>query len=479
MSTLTLRTSLRHNFSTRVSQRITARHSLTAYKQHMMPTYRRAPYLDRLDRQLKRVARYVETRGAEGIPNLVISMPRRYGKTLSVGQMFCSWYLGRNPTHRIILAAYGASLVHQTSRRARAMVRRHEWRRLFGHQLADDSRSVSAWDLADTDGGLDAMGIRAAATGKGFHLLVVDDPIKNREEAESELIRQRVWDELNDSFFSGANVPYAARVIIGTRWHLDDPIGRILSMPDGDWHQFTLPALAVEGDMLGREPGEPLDEYRHTHAQLERLRETLPLTSWQSLWQQDPIESQGGFFQRDWFRVVSDPPDMEYAVRYWDLAMSDKPTADFTCGVKLGRGVDGHYYILDVVRRRVDWGQLVDFLAEVMLADGDHVPQGIEQAGYMTRAVQDLNLDPRLHGYGIQGYAVDKAKHIRALPVQGKFSANVLSLKHGHWNGAYIDELCAFTPRGAMYDDQVDATSGAWAMIDDMDIGWGQVSWQN
>jgi predicted phage terminase large subunit-like protein len=451
----------------------------TDYKQLIHKRYRRALHLDKLDALLTRVALYVESKGThpDGIRNLIVSMPRRYGKTLSVGILFPTWYLGRNPDHRVMMASYGASLVEKTSRKARNIIKSPRYQSIFGHALSADSASVSSWELDGHEGGMDAMGIMGGATGKGWHVLIVDDALKNREEAESETIRDKVWDELEDSFFNGADVPYAARIIFATRWHPDDPIGRLLLREPDDWVNFKLPAIAGDDDALGRVAGSALWDYKHTIEQLRELEIKIPPYSWSSLWQQEPTPGEGGFFKRAWFTVVSQPPEIVFAARYWDLAMSDKPTADFTVGLKIGLGVDGHYYILDVVRKRVDWGELVDFMAGVMLADGPAVSQGVEKAGYMTRAVGDLNADHRLHGYSVMGYEVDRAKHIRALPVQGKFQAGKIALVRAHWNDSYVDEMCAFTPKGAVHDDQVDATSGAWVMMDGQAMMEGYTSW--
>lgn len=145
--------------------------------------------------------------------------------------------------------------------------------------------------------------------------------------------------------------------------------------------------------------------------------------------------------------------------------MSSRQSADFTVGVKLGQGEDGHYYILDVARKRMDWGDVVPFLADVMLKDGPTTQQGIEAKGYMSRAVSDLNMDPRLKGYAIFGHDVDTDKRTRAAPLASKFAAGVIHVLNLGWTQAYIEELCLFRGDGNdPHDDQVDASSGAWAM---------------
>ena len=131
----------------------------------------------------------------------------------------------------------------------------------------------------------------------------------------------------------------------------------------------------------------------------------------------------------------------------------------------MGIGTDGFQYVLDVKRRRLEWGDVTPFIAETMMNDGPSVIQGIEQKAYMSRAVVDLNVDPRLRGYSVFGYPADTDKLTRALPFAAKVAANVVRVVIAGWTGEYIEELCSF-PSGA-HDDQVDASSGAQAMLAD------------
>lgn len=433
----------------------------------MFKRYQHAPHLEALDWALTQVARYVETQGRAGFQNLLVNMPPRHGKTMTVAQLFPTWFLGRNPDYRVIVTSYGATLALKSSRAARNMMYAPRYRSVFGHTIASDSAAVDSWSIQDHEGGMDAMGVLGGVTGKGGHLVLGDDLVKNREEAESETLRDKTWEAWTADFLTRVNSPYAGVVLMATRWHQDDPSGRTLLQFQDDWHILKLPAIAEEVDELGRDPGQALWAERYPLSFLRKQEQVLGPYNFSSLYQQNPVPAEGGFFQRDWFHVVEQAPQILHAVRYWDLAMSDKPTADFTVGVLMGLGVDGHYYVLDVVRRRVDWGELVNFTAEVMLTDGPSVSQGVEEAGYMTRAVRDLNADGRLHGYSVMGYPVDKKKHIRALPVQAKLSSGLIHILRAHWTDNYIDEFVSFTPKESsnVHDDQVDATSGAWAMI--------------
>lgn len=475
------------------SERAPEYDDLTAFKTALYKRYMHAPHLEALDRALEQVTLYVESAGQLGVWLLIVEMPPRHGKTLTVSRYYPAWHLGRNPDHRIMLVSYGATLAHKNSRYARNIVDEPAFQRIFpGIELDRSSRAVDAWDLSfgerDVEGGGDALGVLGGATGKGAHVLICDDLIKNRQEAESEQIRERTWDALQDDLLSRLE-PGGAMVLMATRWHEDDPTGRMLRMItdpakcNGPVKRLRLVALPeVEEDYeadhqagIERDPSGALWKERYPRRVLEATRERIGAYSWSSLYQQRPTPAEGGLFKRAWFTPVTQVPDMQMVVRFWDLAMSEKDTADYTVGVKMGLGVDWHYYVLDVARRRIDWDYVAEFIAEIILDDGPNVVQGLEQAGYMSRAVKDLNADARLHNYAIFGYDVEKDKWVRALPVAAKFSTGQIHIVLAGWNTEYINELCAFN-NGA-HDDQVDATSGAWAMLDVDTDGTGHMNY--
>lgn len=434
------------------------------FKSRIWHNYKSAPHLDLINQHLEQVIRYVETEGREGIGFLILTMPPRHGKSINLGRFFPSYVIGRHPDWRVIYASYAAHLAHKFSRQARNLLLSPAFQKMFpGVTLARDGRAADSWNIEGHEGGEDAMGVGGGVTGKGGHILIGDDLLSGREDAESATIREKVWDWFTDDFYTRIDVEHAARVITHTRWHEDDPIGRILKNQPGKWTVLNLPALAETGDLLGRVPGEALWASRFSVSVLRDIEETQGEYSFSALYQQHPVPAEGGIFKRAWFSRVQHVSAIQYAVRYWDLAMSEKTSADFTAGVKIGIGEDGHRYVLDVAHERIDWGDLTERLAQVMLLDGPNVAQGIEQKGYMSRAVQALNLDPRLHGYQVWGYDVDKDKLTRALPAAAKAASGVVHVLDSHWTDTFLDELCSF-PYGA-HDDLVDAFAGAEAML--------------
>lgn len=438
-----------------------------------------APHLEVLDRALEDVALYVESGGDKGTWLLIVEMPPRHGKTLTTSRYFPAWFLGRNPDTRVMLVSYAQNLANKNSRVARSIMQEPQYLDMYpGMALDKSSQAVDAWDIERYEGGTDALGVLGGATGKGAHLLVMDDLLKSRKEAESEPIRTSTWDAIIDDLLSRSE-PGGAVVLLATRWHQDDPIGRMLEIIkdpakcNGPVKRLRLVALPetdedYQADVeagIERDPSGALWPARYPVKVLHAIRERSGPYSWSSLYQQRPTPAEGGIFKRAWFEpVVMTVPPIKRTVRYWDLAMSEKTSADYTVGVKLGQADDGHYYILDVVRRQIDWGDVVPFMIGVILRDGARVQQGVEKKGYMSRAIKDLNADPRLHVFTIKGYPVDTDKTTRALPVAAKLAAGLVHMQAGHWNTTFVEEVCSF-PSGA-HDDQVDALSGAWEMME-------------
>lgn len=438
--------------------------SFTEFKRMMYRGYINADHLQLLDEHLEQVTRYVETRGREGIGRLIIEMPPRHGKTVTTSQLFPIWHLGRNPSHRIMLVSYGQDLANKNSRIARNFIKQKPYFDLFGLELAQDSKSVREWNLEGREGGCDALGIGAGAAGKGAHVLVIDDPIKNRKEAESITYRDSVYDAYTNDLYTRL-APGGAVILMATRWHEDDLTGRVLKddRERGEFVRLRLPALAEDDDALGRAVGEPLWAKQFPLEVLERTRENLGPYPWASLYQQRPQPASGGILKREWFDVVRGVPHCETIVRYWDLAMSSKTSADYTVGLKIGIAENGEYYILDVARARVELHDLHAYIKDVIISDGRDVRQGFEKAGYMTRAIKQLATDRQLSPYQMKSYGVDTDKLTRVLPAAARASLGLVHLVYGDWNRDFLQECVSF-PNGE-HDDQVDALSGAWSML--------------
>lgn len=345
------------DFATRLSGLVESYEvGFTEFKSRVWPMYQRAHHLDMLDENLEQVSRYVETKGREGIQMLMVEMPPRHGKSLTLSRLFPIWFLGRNPNKHVILVSHTASLAYQHSRFSRNLIRGERYRSMFSSRIAQDSRSVSVWHWEKPyEGGFDAIGMGGAIIGRGADLLVIDDPVKGREEVESEDQRDKIWDIYLNDLVTRLE-PNAAIILLSQRWHTDDIMARLIqTLKPDDFTRLHFPALATkDNDPLGREIGEPLWPERFNKDYLDDLRLLLGEYVWQSMYQQNPILLEGGLWQEAWIsknRVQSDylhqgrvyPDQIVVAV---DPAVTSGSQANETGIVVCAKGNDGRGYVL-------------------------------------------------------------------------------------------------------------------------------------
>ncbi|MCB0018368.1 MAG: terminase family protein, partial [Anaerolineales bacterium] len=275
------------------------------------------------------------------IKKLMIFLPPRHAKTALVTIRFVAWYLLSNPAHNVILGAYNQDLANRFSRSIRRIVR--HWM-----PLNEERQSASEWETS-AGGGLRAAGVGSGVTGIGANLIIIDDPVKSREEVKSAAYRDRVWEWYATDVTTRLE-PDASIILIMTRWGEDDLAGRILSSADGpNWSVISLPAEAEQDDPLGREMGEPLWRERYDSEALAERRTVLGI-NYYALYQQRPMPQSGGMFKREWFEIVPAAPTEAIFVRYWDKAATQDGGA-YTCGVLLAKNARlAHFTIVDVVR---------------------------------------------------------------------------------------------------------------------------------
>ncbi len=292
--------------------------------------------------------------------------------------------------------------------------------------------------------------------------IIIDDPLKGRKTAESELQRNNVWEWLISDIFTRRE-PYSICIVMATRWHQGDPTGRLLLQQHKNWVHISLPAIAEEGDILGRQPGEALWPERYPIDSLLKIKEGMTDYEFSALFQGSPTSKDGGLFKITFFPIIDfEPADIIRKVRFWDLALSGKTSADYTVGLLMGETSTHNYVILDVVRRQLEWDGVPALIKATTIADGETVQVGIEEAFFQSRAVDYLLHDPDLRMYSIRGYRPDTDKFTRALPFAARAGNNQVTVLRRTWTQDYIAEMCAF-PMGSR-DDQVDATSGAFEM---------------
>lgn len=402
----------------------------------------------------------------------MIFCPPRHGKSEQATVRYPVWRLEQNPATRVVLAAYNQRFAEKLSRKARRIAKE----RL---PISRDRNTAAQWET-DEGGGLRACGVGSPPTGEGCDLLVIDDPIKRREEADSEVYRERVWEWYSEDLYTRLE-PGAAVILILTRWHHHDLAGQILESEDGpSWEVVRLPALAEENDPLGRRPGQALCPERYNEADLARIRRVQGL-AFDALYQQRPTPRSGGMFQRHWFsQVMPGAPAGLTLIRYWDKAGTAGGGA-YTAGVLMGKDPEGRYYVLDVRRGQLgpsDREKLIQATAHEDRARYGRVSIGIEEEPADAGRESAQATIRGLAGFTAFAHRVTGSKEARAEPFAAQCGAGNVWLVAGPWNAAYIEELCQF-PKGA-YKDQVDGSSGAFlrlsTTVDRFEIGTSKKS---
>ncbi len=510
---------------------------------------------------------------------LMIFMPPRHGKSELVTVRYAAYRLRRSPSTRVIISSYNQKLADNFSRKVRRVLiddaeasrkeegetgeretregehgrkgeeecgsrgngemRQHSLAPLLplsptsssqrlGGSAVNASESpfpftrqrplnrVSEWETAD-GGGLKAVGVGAGVTGFGADLIIVDDPVKGREEASSEICREKLWNWFNDDLSTRLE-PDGAIILIQTRWHEDDLAGRLLrEAADGgeQWTVVSLPALAEAAEMqndeyrimneeqnsahdvlqsssashssasssssishssfdihnssfpsdpLDRSPGEALWPDRFSASYFERLRERRGEFYFASLYQQRPVPAEGGVFKREWFRfIVDQPPKGLKWKRGYDLAISTARTADYTATFRVAFDAEGYLYIDGGCRRRIGFPEQKRLISHYIRTERD-TEHGIETALHGRAFMQELHSDARHHGRRFRGVDARGDKLRRAGTWLTAAAEGRIRLVRGHWNRAFVDEVCSF-PHGK-HDDQIDAVSVAMALYD-------------
>jgi predicted phage terminase large subunit-like protein len=445
---------------------------------------RHVDYLDKLLVEL--VAGVLREQGYIG---LIVEEPPRHGKSELCSHYFPAWTLGARPDWRVILASYEADFAASWGRKVRNTIA--EYGKYFGISLDPSSTSASRWDLRGKKGGMITAGVRGAITGRGGNLLIIDDPVKNSEEAQSEVYREKSWEWYKGTFRTRLE-PNGVILVIGTRWHEDDLIGRILahqadSEIGGKFLRVRLPALAEEPDEefpdpdpLGREVDEALFPERYSKDDLLLIQDDVGPYVWAALFQQRPAPKEGALFHADWFEVVPRVPSdvrLRKTVRRWDLAATDPKKGedpDWSVGALVAEGNDGFYYILDIVRVRESPGRLERTLQKVARLDTRKVRIRMEQEpGSAGKIAVRHFAQGVFRGFAFRGVRSTGDKVLRAEVFASMAERGEVRVVKARWNREFFKELTRF-PFGT-HDDQVDATSGAF---EDLTTRTGKVaSW--
>lgn len=400
---------------------------------------------------------------------LIISMPPQEGKSQRTSRRFPLWALTQNPDLRVAIASYEQGVARRWGRAIRDDITTHG--DVLGLAVRPDLSAQHEWQLTGHDGGVYAAGIGGALTGRPVDLLIIDDPIKDRAQADSRAYRDRAWDWWTD-VASTRLAPGAPVVLILTRWHHDDLAGRLLAAEDAHrWRVVNIPAEAYEpDDPLDRAPGEFMRSARgRTTRQWEAIRTQVGPRTWASLYQGRPTPDSSGIFPTTWPRYDTPPwieePDgsrrvldnIDTVIQSWDLAFKATDTSDYVVGQVWG--LAGHRaYLLDMVRDRLDFTATCQAIEDMRARWPQARAVFIEDKANGPAVITSLSARVP----GIIPVEPDGGKYARAVAVQPFTAAgNVILPTPGILPSVVhlTDEARDF-PNGA-HDDTVDALTQA------------------
>jgi len=396
------------------------------------------------------------------VKRLLIQLPPRHGKSEFVSHYFPVWFLGNHPDDPVILASYEADFAATWGRKARNTFA--EWGpEVFGLELSPDSSATARWGIEGHRGGMSTAGVGGAISGKGAKCFLIDDPVKNYEQAQSQIYRDKIWDWYRSTAYTRLE-PDGVIILIMTRWNEDDLAGRILAGQDDEdpepWDVVSLPAIAEENDLLGRKPGEALWPERFPIEQLLKIKKDIGSFLFESLYQQNPTRREGELIRRSWWKFYKAPPSIwffEEIIQSWDMSFKDAQESSFVVGQVWGR-IKSEKYLLDQVRDRMGFIETIQAVRTLSAKWPMAGAKLVEDKANGPAVIATLKKEiPGLIPVNPEG-----SKESRLIAVSPQIEAGNVFIPDpliAFWVHDYIEEFSAF-PRGKN-DDQVDATTQA------------------
>lgn len=479
-----------------------ARRHLVPFMQFTRKGYKAGMFHKQLGEALEK---FLDDVVAEKSPRLIIMAPPRHGKSEEASRCFPAFALGKYPDLDIIATSYASDLASSINRDVQRIIDSEEYRELFPdttlwgtniRTVADGSylRNSDIFEIVDHKGIYKSAGVGAGVTGRGARVILVDDPIKDAQEAGSETIRQGVWDWFTSTLYTRL-MPGGGIIIIMTRWHEDDLVGRILAnmkMGGEQYQVLRFPAVAEEDEfdedkVLLRKKGEALHPERYPLKALERIKlgtsdkPGVGSKVWASLYQQRPAAAEGNLFKKDnwqWHRLQNKrysemtqrerralhiQLDINMVTQTWDTALGVKKQNDYSACVTLGIA-KSRFYILDVWKDRLQFPDVkrqVEMLFDAWaVVNKVNVEGGGSASGKAT--VQAVSRDSRVPIFEVI-HATDKV--LRADTITPYHEGKMIYFLEGpngekeEWQSDFIDQCSNFP--NAKHDDDVDAFIGA------------------
>lgn len=399
-------------------------------------------------------------------PRLILTMPPRHGKSQLVSKHFPTWCFGVNPDISFITASYSDSLSKRINKDVQRIMDSSDYHKIFPKTSlcgrgGTFSRSTNLLEIPNHRGSFRSTGIGGGITGMGCDILSIDDPLKDRQEANSLTIRERVWDWYTSTAYTRL-APGGGVLVTLTRWHEDDLVGRLLeAMKKGSgdqWQIINYPAIAEE-DEPHRKKGEALHPERYPLEMLKKIKANVGSYDWNSLYQQHPTPAGGGIIKKSWLRSYGITPKVfDTVIQSWDFTFKNTNTADNVAGQVWGK-IGASYYLLDCVAEKMDFVSSVRAIRRMSAKWPQALCKVVEDKANGPAIINVLRKEiPGLIAFNPEG-----SKEARAYAVSPLFEAgNVLIPEQDEnhpWVREYIDELTLFP--GAPHDDRVDSTTQA------------------
>ena len=413
----------------------------------------------------RKIQSFIETDTGHAYDILIIECPPQHGKSMTVSESLPSWYLGRHPTENIILASYDSDFAERFCRKNKEKIK-NCGRNLFGIEIGAIDRA-GEFELGNCKGRMISRGIMSGITGNPANLIIIDDPVKNQQEADSPAYRNRVWSEWQASLKSRLAAKGKV-VVIMTPWTDDDLAARIIRS-EKNVQLIRLPVEAEENDPIGREVGEALcPELGKDNQWLTDFKASYisdphgGQRAWTALYQCSPRQEEGNLVRRDWWKYYDPEEQIQFGTEIISVDASFKgdDSSDYVSIQVWGKkGQD--YYLRYCLNKRLNFPDTVEAIKTIYRLFPRARTVLIEEAANGPAIIQTLQREMFI---------------IPVTPLGGKISrVNAISpaIESGHvflpdpakapWVSDYIDQWTAFP--NSKYDDMVDATSQALARM--------------
>ncbi len=412
---------------------------------------------------------HIEKHGDRDYKVLIVTVPPRHGKSRQCSIDFPAWFLGRNPEKEVIVASYSADLSQGFGGKTRDKFDALQFKTIFPNiRLKEDEKAKAKWGIEKFDsqskkwkptwGGYTAAGVGGAITGRGADVLLIDDPVKNREEAESEVYREKTWDWFTSTAFTRLE-PGGVCIIIMTRWHVDDLAGRIIASEEfKDMTKVVMfPAIATK-DGTRRKQGAALWPTRYSLEALEKTKRAVGPYDFSALYQCSPVLTERQEFKPEWYKYIEEAElEMLATAKYLsvDTAMSKASQADY-CGFVDNEVDKENFWNLRAWRARLGPEELVDALF-ALHEKRKYSAIGIEKTAYLDGLKPFLDAEQRKRRKFLPIVELthnQTAKEIRIRGIIPRYASG--SVRHVLNQCAALEEEQSQFPSG-LHDDVIDA----------------------